>query len=284
MARVVLFLILLCPGWAWAEQTPVRFGLTAVVVREQAAFFSRWAEWLGGRIGRPVQFVQRRSYREIMDMLETGQLDFAWICGYPFVRQLHQPFVDLVAVPVFRGKQLYRSYVIVHRDSPFQSFAGLRGRVFAYSDPDSNSGYLAPRALLARYTEPAERFFRLSFFTYSHAETIEAVAEGVADAGAVESYVWEYLARVNPALTDQTRVVHRSELFGFPPVVARRTGDPELTRSMTAALLSMSRDGAGQKLIDALALDGFEPGGVELYDGIRAMIGRNTASYQGDLW
>ncbi|MBA1333584.1 ABC transporter substrate-binding protein, partial [Candidatus Endoriftia persephone str. Guaymas] len=42
--------------------------------------------------------------------------------------------------------------------------------------------------------ERPETFFRQTFFTFNHAETVQAVSEQVADGGAVDSYIWEYLA------------------------------------------------------------------------------------------
>ena len=33
-------------------------------VRENLDLYERWAAYLGRKVGRPVQFVQRRTYRE----------------------------------------------------------------------------------------------------------------------------------------------------------------------------------------------------------------------------
>lgn len=54
-----------------AEQKPIRFGLTAVVVRENLRFFDNMTNYLSRRLERPVEFVRRKSYREIMNLLAT---------------------------------------------------------------------------------------------------------------------------------------------------------------------------------------------------------------------
>ena len=271
MIRAILIaaVFVLAFNEARAAGTPVRFGLTAVVVREDLQLYDRWSSYLRKRIGRPVQFVQARSYREIMGLLQAGGLDFAWICGYPFVQQRDPEILELLAVPVFEGAPLYRSYIIVRRDSPISSLADLRGRVFAFSDPDSNSGYLVPQAMLAQRGHTPRSFFRLSFFTYSHAETIEAVAEGLAEGGAVDSYVWEYLDENRPDLTERTRVIARSETFGFPPVVASRGIAPELRDDMSSALIGMTDDVEGRALLADFALDRFGQFPASLFDSIR---------------
>lgn len=268
LALLVVAFLFALPARA-ADPAPVRFGLTSVVVRENVPFYQAWSRYLAQKIGRPVQFVQRRSYREIMELLETGQVDFAWICGYPYVRHSDQGFFDLFALPEFEGAPLYRSYIIVHRDSPLEGLPDLEDRTFAFSDPDSNSGYLVPRSLVLKLGKNPDAFFRLTFFTYSHAETIEAVAEKVAEGGAVDSYVWEYLARTQPQLTRRTKVIFRSELFGFPPIVALRHGNRDLNQRMAEAIIKMNEDAEGRRLLRDLALDRFSPPDPKVFDGIR---------------
>lgn len=281
LARVLLVVVVVLtplPGSANHDEGALRIGLTAVVVRENLRFFDQWAEYLAARIGRPVAFVQRRAYREIMELLERGELDVAWICGYPFVRERDPEFLELLVVPVYRGAPLYRSYIIVHRDSPYDSIEDLRGRVFAYSDPDSNSGFLAPRTMFARRGVDPDTFFRFSLFTFSHAETVQAVADRVADGGAVESYVWEFLASTRPELAVKTRVVARSEAFGFPPVVVRLGLDPAERERIRTAFVGMTEDPEGRAVLDYLALDGFATYSPALYDSIRALAKADARS------
>lgn len=261
---------------ATGESERLRIGLTAVVVRENLRFFDRWGECLEAHLGRPVNFVQRRAYRDVMDLLEKGELDIAWIYGFSFVQKRDPEFLELLAVPVYRGTPFYRSYVIVHRDSPYLGIGDLEGRVFAYSDPDSNSGYLVPRKLFKRADLDPDWFFRLTFFTFSHAETVQAVADRVADAGAVDSYVWEFLVERRPEMAKQTRIIQRSETFGFPLIVARLGLDPALRTRIEAALISMKDDSEGRTLLRDLALDGFATYPADLYEPIRLLADSST--------
>ncbi|MBC8337374.1 MAG: PhnD/SsuA/transferrin family substrate-binding protein [Rhodospirillales bacterium] len=257
---------------------PIRFGLTSVVVQENLRFLDRWAEHLSAKIGRPVEFVRRRSYREITDLLESGGLEFAWICGYPFIQKRDPEFLTLLAVPVYRGEPLYHSFIIVHRDSPHSKLEDLRGGVFSFSDPESNSGFLYPQSVLAAQGETPESFFRQTFFTFNHAETIEAVAEQVADGGAVDSYIWEYLRTYRPELTEKTRVIMRSPKFGFPPLVSRLGVDASIVSRMKTALAEMESDPEGQKFLDGLKLDRFGDFSPSLFDNIRRMADETRQS------
>jgi phosphonate transport system substrate-binding protein len=252
-----------------APRTPIRFGLTAAVARENLDLYERWAAYLGRQVGRPVEFVQRRTYREAMELLETGEHDFSWICSAPYAKYRDANIFGLMVVPVFDGKPLYQSYIVVQKDRAFRTIGDLEGRVFAYSDPDSNTGYIVPRQMLSDLGRNPDSFFRQTFFTYSHTETIEAVAQRVADGAAVDSYVWEYLNRRQPRFTVNTKVIQRSETFGFPPLVYRTGVDPELRARMTEALLTMDKNPEGRALLAELMLDRFITAPSSLYDNVR---------------
>ena len=249
---------------------PLRIGLTPVFLDDQVAFLNQWRNFLQRHLDRPVTFVQRGSYREIIDMLRDGKLDFAWLCGYPYVR--NKKHLHLVAIPRYHGKPLYRSYLIVpSTDRHTRSLADLHGKVFAFSDPDSNSGHLYPEYLLAKQgTQPAT-FFSKSFFTWSHLNVVEAVATGLVQGGAVDGYVWDTLSKSHPELTAQTRIVTESPEFGHPPIVASSTVPKKDIANMQDVLLNMAHDADGIVLLDKLNLDGFVYGNKRLYDGIENM-------------
>ena len=267
----LLFVLWAATGSAIAQDTPIRFGLTAVVVTENLRFLDQWSEYLESKMGREVELVMRKSYREVMDLLDSRAIDFAWICGYPYVQTRESKSVRLLSVPIYRGEPRYRSYIIVPSDSPYRQFSDLKGKIFAFSDPDSNSGYLYPLSLLARKDEKPGAYFRQTFFTFNHAETVQAVAEYYADGGAVDSYIWEYLAGFRPDLTEKTRIIKKSPSFGFPPVVSRLGLDAKTVKSMKSALENMSSDTAGEELLSQLKLDGFGDYPDSLFNEIRTM-------------
>lgn len=263
---------LLCrPGIAAAEtgseHRPLRFGVTAVFLLDQQDFLDRWQVYLEQHLHRPVVFVRRKSYAEISDLLLSGQLDAAWICSLPYVQ--HRDRLHLLATPIFRGEPLYQSYLIVSsKDEQTQGYRDLEGKVFAYVDPRSNTGYLYPRYALQTRVSDHRAFFRKTLFTWSHPDVVEAVAEQLADAGAVDGYIWEAMQLRHPEVTAKTRIVARSEKFGFPPIVASDRIDPALEASLQKILLAMHRDASGKQLLQALLLDRMIVPPPSIYDRI----------------
>ena len=255
----------------YAAETPLRFGLTPVFLTSDLVLLDTLKTYLSNAMARPVQLVSRRTYQEITALLVSRQLDAAWICGYPFVAFLHE--LALVAVPIWNGKPLYQSYLIAGRGTKAEKLADLAGTVHAFSDPDSNSGYLVTRAALAEMGTSPTRFFRQFFYTYGHRNVIRAVSSGLGAAGSVDGYVYDVLAETEPELAVNTRIIAKSELLGFPPVAyaAEDAGSPTTVR-LRDALVRMAVDPHGRAVLQMLRLDGFSTEAPELFDGIAAKM------------
>lgn len=254
-----------------AAGSKIRVGMTPAFLHDQHGLLGEWRDFMADSLQRPVEFVQRDSYRETMDLLRLEKLQFAWICDYPFLHL--KDTVRLMAIPLYQGRPHYRSLLIVHKDTTgVGSMADLEGSVFAYADPYSNTGYLAPRFEIRQLGQDPASFFRKTFFTWSHRKVVEAVASGLARGGAVDSYIWETLAHVEPALPARTRVVWRSPDYGFPPFVAHRSVAKADFQLMQRHLLDTAGSEAGRRLLARLHLDGFTTGNRSLYDGVARMM------------
>jgi phosphonate transport system substrate-binding protein len=239
--------------------------------KETFQAYRQVVEYLGRRLGRPIALVQRKTYGEIDRLLTSGELDVAFVCSGPYAAQGPGAAYELLAAPVIDGKTTYRSYLIVNRYSTFQSLEDLRGRTFAFTDPDSNTGHLVPLAWLAALHEKPETFFSRTIFTYSHDNAIQAVSRGLVDGAAVDGLVWEYFSRRSSELTSRTRIIRESEPYGMPPVVARASLGPELKKAIQAQLLAMSQDPEGKAILDALMIERFVPAQSAWYDSIRRL-------------
>lgn len=256
---------------ARASLAPLRFGLTPVFLTSDLTLLAGLQAYLETATRRPVELINKRTYQEITALLVTGQLDAAWICGYPFVAYRNQ--LSLVAVPIWNGQTRYQSYLIARTDRRVSALSDLRGTVHAFSDPDSNSGYLVTRAALIELGATPSSFFRHAFFTYGHRNVIRAVSAGLADGGSVDGYVYEVLRASEPELVAKCAVVTKSEWLGFPPVACRASeADSEATFSIRRGLVDMATDPRGREVLSLLRLDGFKVEPPEHFDGIAAKM------------
>jgi phosphonate transport system substrate-binding protein len=250
----------------------LRIAITPVLVEHYLEINHQLITYIGERLGRPTDLVQRRSYKEISDLLEKEEVDVAFVCGRPYVLDHERFGLELLAAPLVYDEPVYYSYVIVPQDSPVQRFEELRGKRYAFSDPLSNSGHLVPAYMLARMGETPDRFFKRYIFTYSHSANVEAVAVRFVDGASVDSYVYDYLAATNPGLTARTRIIERSPPHGITPVVVRAGLDPAVKSEVRRVLLEMDGDRRGRDLLKQLMIKRFVAAPDSLFDSIRRML------------
>lgn len=257
------------------EAVPLRVAIAAVISpKGTLESYSPLLKYLEAKLNRPVELIQRRTYLEINDLIEHGEVDLAFVCTSAYI-QGHDTFgMELLVAPQVNGKTTYNSLLIVPTASLAQSMADLRGKVFAFTDPISLSGRVYPTYAVQQLGFTPEEFFGRTFFTYSHDEAIRAVASGLADGAAVDSLVFEYAVARDPSLKEKVRVIHTSPDFGIPPVVVSPFIRPQVKAELQALLLGMANDPAAQEALSVVGIESFVVIEDNAYDGVRVLIGQ----------
>lgn len=254
------------------EARPVRIAVGGMITpKEGMGYYRDFLRYLQEKIGVKVEYVDREGYAEINEMLKNGQLEAAFVCSGPYVDGHAQFGLELLAAPQAYGATVYYSYIIVPKESAIQSFAELRGKRFAFTDPLSNTGKLVPTYMLARMNETPGSFFKEFIFTKAHDKSIKAVAQGIVDAAAVDSLIWEYLNAVSPEFTAQTRILEKSPPYAIPPIVVPRDLAPGLKEKLRQAVLNVHADPKGQAILRQMRIDRFVTIADGAYDSVRAM-------------
>lgn len=248
----------------------------AAMISPKATFvhYREMLDYIGRHSGFEIELIQRKTYEEVNALLAGGGIDLAFICTGPFAAGREKYGLEALATPIVRGEPYYRAYLIVPAASAAAGIEDLRGRLFAFTDPDSNTGAKVPRFWLAEMGETPESFFGRTIFTYSHDNSILAVSKGLVDGASVDGHQWEYFSRLQPGLTARTRVVRRSQPFGSPPVVAARHLAAEARDRIGRLLTTMHADPEGREILDRLLIDRFAAPREEWYDSARAMLSR----------
>jgi phosphonate transport system substrate-binding protein len=254
------------------EKTPLRIAIGAMITpKEGFAYYRRLLDYIGERLERPVEFVDKESYAEINELLRSGQLDAAFVCSGPYVEGHDEFGLELVVSPQAYGETVYYSYIIVNIDSPVKTFEELRGKSFAFTDPKSNTGKLVPTYMLAKMNETPDSFFKEYRFTYAHDKSIKAVSHALVDGAAVDSLIWEYSNKTNPEITSRTRIVLKSPPYGIPPFVASSGIDAETKEKLKEILLNIHKDEKGREMLKGMMIEKFVLADDSAYDSIREM-------------
>ena len=249
--------------------------------KETFIHYQQLFEFIGRKIDSPVELIQRKTYLEINQLLDRGEIDIAFICSGPYAGNKEEYGFQTLAVPQVQNSHFYRSYLIVNANKPFQRLEDLRGRVFAFTDPESNTGRLAPTFWLHQMKERPETFFSKSIYTYSHDNSILAVGRGLVDGAAVDSLVWDYLQNTRPELTRSIRIIRKSEPFAIPPVVASREFSKEKMDRVRQILLSMHLDEEGRRILKGLMIDRFIAPPADWFENAEE-IQKRTTLLKGD--
>ncbi|MFQ5880179.1 MAG: phosphate/phosphite/phosphonate ABC transporter substrate-binding protein [Dehalococcoidia bacterium] len=259
---------------AVAPEAPLLRMAVAPVISPRETFASHYRDllqYVGDALEMQVELVQGKTYAEINDLVRSGDITLAFVCTNPYLQGQEDFGMELLVAPEVEGQTSYYSYLIARSDSDISSLDDLRGRVFAFSDPLSNSGRLVPVYQLVLKGETPETFFDRYIFTYAHDNSIKAVAEGLVDGAAVDSLVYDYWAATGSGYAAETKIVDRWGPFGINPVVVHPGLDADLKDRLREVLLTMDQDPQGSRILSNLHIDRFVVPDVGIYDSVRAM-------------
>lgn len=251
-------------------QTPLRVAVSSILSpRETLTVYQPLLEYLEIKLASPVVLLQRKTYKEVNELLQNGGADVAFVCSGGYAAGSQTFGMELLAMPQVQGKRTYQSFIIAKQEVKATSIADLNGRSFAFTDPMSFSGRIAPVYMLLSQGIEGDQFFSRTFFTYSHDNAIKAVYDGIVDAAAVDSMIFEQAAAVTPAILQKVKIVDKSMLVGNPPVVVNAAVNRDLKERLRYLLLTMHDDEAGKKSLAALKYDRFTAPEDEYYAGLK---------------
>ena len=251
---------------------PLKIAVSAMVSpKETLVYYEDLLYYISERTGRPVELVQRETYAEINELVQSQELDAAFVCTGAYIDG-HEKFgMELLVAPVVNGQPYYYSYIIVPYDSDAANLEDLRGKKFAFTDPLSNTGKLSPTYMLALINETPDSFFSEYIFTYSHDASIEAVTKRLVDGASVDSLIWDYANSKNPEYTSKTKVITKSQPYGIPPVVVHPDSNPEMKTELQDILLTMHNDPMGADILMNIGIDKFTIVDESIYDSVYEM-------------
>ena len=246
------------PGDQFKDSSYFRVAVGSMIsAQETAVHYHQLLDYIAGKLGRQIQLVQRKTYGEINELIGLGKIDLAFICSGPYALGKEKYSFEALAMPQVRGSYLYQSYLIVNKDSLLQKLDDLKGKIFAFTDPESNTGKLVPTYWLRQQGETPEAFFQKTIYTYSHDNSIMAVAKSLVDGAAIDGLIWEYYHYRNPTFTSKTRIIKKSKPFGNPPVVASAHMPDQMKDRIRKLLYNMHLEPDGKRILDELMIDRF---------------------------
>ncbi|GAB4184892.1 MAG: hypothetical protein OHK0024_25060 [Thalassobaculales bacterium] len=226
------------------------------------AAWKRLLGWVQARSGIAMTVIDHAFPAPLDALWSRPDLACTFMCGWPFMRYgaRHQ----VVAAPVpsadwAQGRAVYCSHFVVRADAPFTRLEDSFGHRFAYTVPDSHSGYNAPRHHLLPYREAAggPLYREVIGPLYTPRLMLEAIAEGRTDIGPLDSFAHALLRRHMPDLAARTRVLASTAVVPIPAFMASAGTDPAIVDRLGQALCALADDPAEAGLREDLCILGF---------------------------
>lgn len=201
MCRFVLSIIcFLCVGMsavgaAEPAQTPLILAVHPYLQSEEIQKrFTPLADYLSKQLQRPVQVRIGRDYAQHVEAIGLNSVDIAFMGPSSFVlMQERYDAKPLLARIAIKGKPQLSGYIVTSVNSTLRNLGDLRGKRFAFVDPDSTMGTIVPRYVMQ---QAGIELKTLASYQYlgSHKNVALGVLGSDYDAGAIKSEVYDEMA------------------------------------------------------------------------------------------
>jgi phosphonate transport system substrate-binding protein len=171
----------------------------------------------------------------------------------------------------------YKGQFIANADSGISSFADLKGKTFCFVDPNSTSGYIVPRIILAANGINPDTDFAATQNAGSHNNVAIAVYKGDCDAGVTYINVLTdtsaNLAAQYPDIADKVKI------FAVTPPIPNdgmqfiKSLDPNLRKVVVEGMMAMANDPGGKAVLKSLYnYDSFQEVDATFYNEFLAVL------------
>lgn len=257
-----------------APAPPVRIGVVpALTVADTLRQYQPIVDYLSRRSGLDVRLLPQKDYAAVLEKMRDGEIDAGIFGSFLADRAIREIGALPLARPEIGGDSTYEGLVFARQDSGIKDIDGLDGKVFAYVDRNTSAGYVYPRALLKEKGHDPDRFFKEAIFAGKHDAAVLMVLNRKADGGAAKDDVYYRLAKEDPRIGRELRVLHRSAA-GFPDrtLAVRQDFDPALAKQLKAALIGMDKNEEGRSALKAAGFERYVPTAAEDFRQLGNML------------
>ncbi|MBJ3784523.1 phosphonate ABC transporter substrate-binding protein [Devosia sediminis] len=206
-----------------------------------------YADYLSRELGVPVKMIRGTDYAAVIEAMRAGHVQIASVgpAAYALARKIMGEDIAPVAVTLdAEGNLGYYSVIAVRADSPYQSLEDIKGKSFAFADPNSTSGYAVPSYYLATELQTsADEYFSEVAFSGGHEQSVMALVNGTFEAVATH---WRNETAGNIQTMEKkgliepgsVRIIWTSPVIPNTPVMINTTLPQELQDEFKAALMA----------------------------------------------
>jgi phosphonate transport system substrate-binding protein len=206
------------------------------------------ADRLGEELGIPVEGKVMTDYNALVEAMGANQVQVGFIPAFGYVLANEQYGVEVILKSIRYGSGTYKAQYLVRADSGIEELADLEGKVWAYGDQGSTSGYLFPANQLmtefdiATAAELETEFFSETIASGGHDNSAILVYEGDADVATTFDDVRTELEEEYPDVMDKLKVLTYTEEIPNDTISVTKELDKEFVQKIKDIFLSFNED------------------------------------------
>ncbi|BCB96943.1 hypothetical protein JZK55_18650 [Dissulfurispira thermophila] len=158
--------------------------------------FTPLSNYLSRKTGKKIVIEVSKDYNDHIEKIGNDKIDIAFMGPVSYVKMVQKyGKKSLICRLEVNGRPTFRGVIVVSKDSKIKVLSDLKGKRFAFVDPESTMGYIVPLYLFL-IDGINIRDFSSYRFLYNHHNVVLGVLAGDFDAGAVkEDIFYEYEKR-----------------------------------------------------------------------------------------
>jgi phosphonate transport system substrate-binding protein len=242
-------------GAGWRKQFPkLRYGVQSV--ETQAASLTRYkgfSEYVKKKLGVELEVFLASEYAGVIQAIGAKQIEVMDMgaSGYAAAWLETKGNVQPLVVPTNADGTIgYYAVAFVRADSPYKTLADLKGKTWAWAEPNSSSGYLFPLVGLRKTGLDPDKHFGKVVFSGGHEQSIIGVLDKAYD-GAVtwtddvkkhgRGGLHMMLSR-GVLKKEDIRIIWVSDLIPNPVIAIRSDLPKDMTADLKAMFLNLHKD------------------------------------------
>lgn len=209
------------------------------------------AQELERDLGVKVEIFTASDYNGIITAMANSHIDLAYFGPKSYVEASEKANAEAVVMELNKkGQPGYTGIIITRKDSGITSIKQAKGKTFAFTDPNSTSGYLVPNVMFARDMKiDPEKYFKEVRFSGSHGASILAVKNGSIQVAATNNIDLDRMIEKGSVSLTDLNIIKRSDMIPGAPIAVRKDLPESLKVAIAGSMLKINDNPESLKVL-----------------------------------
>lgn len=232
--------------------------------------FDNLTKYLEKRLGIPIELKTATDYAGVIAAMQFKHVDFAYFGPRSYVEAAKRANAEAFVIEMSRdGARGYYGTIITKKGSGLKTMQDLKGKIWAFVDPNSTSGTLVPTVYFYKELKiDPHKYFSRVIYSGSHEASMLAVKNGKVDAASTNDIDMSRGDGKRWNVKDDFEIIWTSPLIPASPMAYRKDLPASLKTALKDAFIAYD----DPKGLDQLKIKAYVEGSDAHFDPIRDQL------------